>query len=203
MVDDKITKEMREHFESRTKAHIKLVQEAARELAKWHPDIGAKLVAQANDHDRCKFKDPEAKPYVFISWQYKCKDDGVDFSPPGDIDEMMKQATYHHVKNNKHHAEFWDDDAQINERNRDAIPDRPTDASKMDIVSLAEMVCDWYAMGIEKGNTAKSWADKMVGTRWKFTDDQVEKIYEFIDDLEGGTTKASAWVRSIMRRGKQ
>lgn len=202
-MNDKITKEMRDHFESRTNDHIKRVQDAARDLAKFHPEIAPRLLAQVKGHDRCKFRDPEVDPYVFISWQYKCQDDGVDFSPPGDIDEMMRVGTFHHVKNNKHHAEYWDDYAEINDRDRDAIPDRPTDASGMDTVSLAEMVCDWYAMGVEKGNTAKSWADKMVGTRWQFTDDQVEKIYEFIDDLEGGTTKASAWVRNMLRRGKQ
>lgn len=39
-------------------------------------------------------------------------------------------------------------------------------------------------MGEEKGNTVRSWADKNVNVRWKFTEDQVNLIYELIDFLE-------------------
>jgi hypothetical protein len=36
----------------------------------------------------------------------------------------------------------------------------------------------------ERGNSAKGWADKMIGTRWKFTDEQTELIYELLGEIE-------------------
>ncbi len=142
-------------------------------------------------HDDSKWEDPEYTPYVWLTWRYKCKDDGIELELPDGMDERIQKATWHHITVNKHHPEYWDDNASfesnLNSKDRDKPPENPVDATKMDDISLAEMVCDWNAMGLERGNTAESWADKNVNVRWLFTDDQVENIYKWIKDLEDKT----------------
>lgn len=183
--DAPYTDEMEQHYKTRTDNHINCVKLCAERLAGRNPDISDELLAQVAHHDNSKWEDPEKTPYIFITWKYKCADDDMDFEMPEGIDDH--KATWHHVKDNRHHPECWDDEAtnqSINKQNRGAPPQKPVDGSKMDLISLAEMVADWTAMGIERGNTAKEWADKNVNNRWLFTNDQVELIYKFIEDLE-------------------
>jgi len=67
--------------------------------------------------------------------------------------------------------------------------DEMIDGTKMDKASLAEMVADWQAVSQERGtNSAKEWGDKNINKRWKFSDDQVELIYQFVNDLSGKST---------------
>ena len=68
---------------------------------------------------------------------------------------------------------------------RDKPPEEMIDATKMPDLDIAEMVADWCAVSEERGNTPKSWADKNVNVRWKFTDEQSDLIYEIIDAVWG------------------
>ena len=55
------------------------------------------------------------------------------------------------------------------------------DATKMPDLDVAEMVADWCAVSEERGNHPKTWADKNVNVRLKFTDDQKKilgQVYE-------------------------
>ena len=132
-----------------------------------------------------KYEDPEKEPYLYISWKYKCKDDGVDFEVPDDIDDKMNKATEHHVKSNKHHPESHCKKKidLINREDRDKPPEEIIDATEMPELDIGEMVGDWLAMSEEKGGSTKDWADKNVNVRWKFTDDQKDLIYELIKEL--------------------
>lgn len=71
----------------------------------------------------------------------------------------------------------------INFKNRDGIPDKMVDATKMPDLYVCEMVADWLAMSEEKGTKAQDWADKNVGVRWGFTDYQKSLIYELIGEF--------------------
>jgi hypothetical protein len=54
--------------------------------------------------------------------------------------------------------------------------------SKLDV---AEMVADWSAMAEELGeSSARGWADKTVGSKWKFDQQHRDLIYRFIGALE-------------------
>jgi len=61
--------------------------------------------------------------------------------------------------------------------------DKMVDATKMSDLDIAEMTADWAAMGEERGNSPKEWADKNVNKRWKFTKDQEKLIYELIKSV--------------------
>jgi len=178
-------KEIEEFFEKRTREHIKRVQKYCKKIADYD-DKFEDLIEQASHHDDSKFEDPEYEPYLYVTWSYKCKDDGVDWEPPDGMDEKMNKATEHHVKSNRHHPEFHSSETVdlINRNDRDKPPEKMIDGTKMGDIDIAEMVADWVSMGQEKGNSAKDWADKNVNVRWKFTDDQKDLIYELIDVCE-------------------
>ena len=177
---------MKDWFEKRTNKHIKSVQDYCKKIADYDSERFGKLVDQAKDHDASKFKDPEIEPYVYVTWSYKCKDDGVDWEPPEGMDEKMNEATTYHVLNNRHHPEFHagEDSNVINKEDRDnPVRDKVIDATDMPDLDIGEMVADWMAVSRERGNTPKSWADKNVNIRWEFNDKQKDLIYELIREV--------------------
>jgi len=174
-------KEMKDFFKSRTKRHIDLVQKYAQLIADTNSDL-IDVVSQASKHDASKYEEPEYTPYLYITWNYKCKDEEKDFKIPDNIND--NDATLHHIKHNRHHPEFHDSgDDSLNRNDRDAVPERATDSSKMTDIDIAEMVADWCAMSEEKDNSPKSWADKNVNVRWNFTNKHADLIYKLIDDI--------------------
>lgn len=177
--------EMKDWFDKRTNNHIELVQKYCKKIEDYDPEKFKGLIERGKIHDDSKFKDPEMEPYIYISWKYKCKDDGVDFKLPEGMDDKMNEATEHHILNNSHHPEYFCDKTEnlINTNDRDKTPDEMIDATKMEDLDVAEMVSDWCSMSEERGNSPKSWADKNVNVRWKFTDKQKELIYELIEEI--------------------
>lgn len=174
--------EMEKHFRERTDRHIKLVQKYCKRLADSMPAL-ASLVGRGKVHDASKYQANELLPYIWLTWRYKCQDDGTECKMPGGMEEKINAATEHHILNNSHHPEFHQDKKTglINSKDRDAVPDEVVDATRMPPLDIAEMVADWCAMSEERGNTPKAWADKVVGPRWKFTEGQRRLIYALID----------------------
>lgn len=179
----KPTEEMIEYFHKRTNEHIKRVQKYSTKLA-IHYDLLSDLISLVKKHDQSKFKDPEYVPYIFTTWDYKCKRENINFDIPNDIKNKMLKATTNHVLKNPHHPEFWSENRDpINPENRDK-PKELIDATCMPVIYLAEMVADWSAMAEEYNNDGPyEWARDNINIRWKFTDKQIKMIYEFIDFL--------------------
>lgn len=178
--------EMVKWFEKRTNRHIELVSKYCKKLVEYDEDRFGELLERIKIHDDSKFEEPEKTPYVVITWSYKCKDDGVEFEVKETLKDDLNKATLHHVLNNRHHPEFHDkENAKINDKDRDAkVEGSIVNASKMNDIDIAEMVCDWAAVGEERKNTVRSWADKNIDVRWKFTDKQIKLINELIKVVE-------------------
>ena len=170
-----VTPEMENWFYERIKSHILSVQEFAKKLEDAYPEELKGLYENSLKHDQSKFEEPELYPYVLLTWEKKHPD---KFQAPKDL---VHEATTHHVKTNKHHAEYFDPKATVNPIYRDDPSGRIVDATKMDTLSLAEMCADWMAVGKEFGNTGKQWADRNVNIRWKFAPEQVKKIYKYLE----------------------
>lgn len=172
-----------EYFMERTNKHIDLVKKYMSKIVQNFPQY-EELSDRIELHDKTKFENPELEPYVYITWKYKCKDDGMDFPISQDMENKMLEATLHHIKNNKHHPEYHTEqtDDLLNKNDRDK-PNSLINAEKMPNIDIAEMVADWCAMSEEKGNTPTEWANKNVNIRWKFTEDQRNLIYELIDSI--------------------
>jgi len=175
--------EIVDHFEKRTNEHIIRVQKYATKLA-LNFDTLSDLINIVKKHDQSKFKPPEYDAYLNISWMYHCKLEGIEFETSDDLKADMLKATTHHVLTNAHHPEFWSDNRNpINANNRDK-PKELIDATAMPVLYLGEMVADWSAMAEEFNNPGPyKWAEDNINVRWKFTDKQINVIYNFIDFL--------------------
>lgn len=181
-----------EHFLYRTRAHLYLVRKWSDKIADAFADDDRLSVyllnAERDRHDQTKFEEPEYSAYVNITWKYYCKRHGLPFESNPELDEAMHIATYHHIKNNRHHPEYWDDattlDDSLDRGNRDGVPSRIVDGTKMPLTYIAAMCADWCAMAEELGkNTPQEWGKKNINIRWKFSDKQVEFIYEILDKV--------------------
>lgn len=179
-------KEIEDFFEKRTKKHIDLVRKYCKKIHDLNPERFEGLIERGEEHDQSKLEDPERTPYIYITWDYRCKNTGEDPGIPEEMRDLMNAATEHHVHSNSHHPEFHCDEAQtLNRENRDEVPDKMIDATKMSDLDIAEMLADWWAMSEEKGEgNPKKWADKNVNKRWQFTDAQKDLIYVLIDKIE-------------------
>uniref|UniRef100_A0A6M3K349 Putative capsid morphogenesis protein n=1 Tax=viral metagenome TaxID=1070528 RepID=A0A6M3K349_9ZZZZ len=179
------SQEMKDLFEKRTKLHIKLVQKYVQKVIDLEDKrLDKDLLKKELVHDQSKFEEPEYTPYLHVNWHYHLKDKGEEYTPSEEIKNQMDKATFHHVKNNKHHPEYWDKSSTgdvINRNDRDKTPEKMVDATKMPLDYIASMVADWLAMSEEKKTDPFDWAKKMVNKRWKFTKAQVR----LIDDLLG------------------
>lgn len=175
--------EMCDHYYARTNKHIQLVRKYCRRIEKAF-NIFPGIIQRGQEHDDSKFKQPELIPYILLTWKYKCKDEGVKFKIPERAENLMHEATLHHVTTNDHHPEFYcaEYGDLINKTDRDK-PRRLIDARSMGILPIAEMVADWCAVAEERGNTAKDWADSNIGVRWDFDKDQQQLIYGLITEI--------------------
>ncbi|RMG23223.1 MAG: hypothetical protein D6724_08815 [Armatimonadetes bacterium] len=176
-----------DYFYRRTAEHILRVQRNVVALICSDFDVDRHaLLVQARDHDRTKYEEPEFSTYVELTWMYRCQKLGEPFVPSEGFDERRHTATLHHVTHNPHHPEFYAPNPGLNPRDRDAAPAEMVDATAMTDVGLVEMCCDWVAMAQELSgsNSAHEWARKNINVRWRFTDDQVARIYETLDCLQ-------------------
>jgi hypothetical protein len=179
---------MEDWFKYRTNLHIGLVRKYLDKIIGLDlPELNMETLVAEKDHDASKLVDPERDPYVHVSWKYRMKDQGKEYKPPADTEAKMREATLHHVLNNKHHPESWADSItsdSINPKDRDATPEKIVDATKMPIDYVASMVADWMAMSEEKGTSIHDWIKKNVNIRWKFTPTQVALIDKLVDKVQ-------------------
>lgn len=176
----KITKKMIKYFLKRTKLHIKLVGKYCNKLYENGKNIPVEIISRGMKHDKSKFLESEYIPYIYLTWKYKCKDDGVDFDITNNKG-MIDKATKYHVFNNRHHPEFHSQG--IDEKNKDVLSKKIIDATLMEDIDIMEMVCDWCAMSEERDNSPYDWAEKTINKKWKFTKEQEKLIYRCIDLL--------------------
>ena len=176
------TEDREKYFEERTAMHIELVKKAAKKIAEANPEFkefdSTELVMQADEHDASKLIAPEREPYIDLTWQHK-QDNFKGYKTPGEIpNDAINKATLHHIRNNRHHPEF----GQENEKGE------VVDASGMSNLDIAEMIADWQAMSEElKTGTARQWYDKQKGVRWTFTPEQealIDKLLKVFETRE-------------------
>lgn len=179
---------MDEWFKIRTGRHLRLVYKWSNKIA----ELGDKRIdkvlldKERDDHDLMKFLEPEYTPYLYITWNYKCKRDGIQFDMTKQMQDAANGATFHHIKNHKHHPEYWDDSASkdvLNDKDRDKPSGVMVDATKMPLTYVASMVADWFAISEELGTKPIDWAKKNINVRWKFTNDQADLIYDLIREV--------------------
>lgn len=185
---EEITKEMEDWFNKRTNKHIQLVKKYAELILK--SDLikyinKSDFVKDICNHDQSKFIEPERTPYIYISWDYHCKDLNIPFEISEDMKKQMQDATDHHVWNNPHHPEFYDTTGLngSDPNDRDNPSGNCLNCTSMPLIYIASMCADWMAMSEEKGNSPQEWAKKNVNIRWGFTKEQEDFIYLILNTI--------------------
>lgn len=156
-------KNLEDVFVERTKQHIDKVQA-----------FGQKLGYNFKGHDFQKLG------VLLSGYKYFCKrkEDRTE-----DEEKALDVATYLHIISCSHHPEFWTTTDLTGFTRQNPIPNGVLDVSGMDEISIIEMVCDWKAVGEEKGNTVLCWLNKVNGTRWNFTKRQIKLIRDIAIQL--------------------
>jgi GNAT superfamily N-acetyltransferase len=165
----KPTKAMVDFFKKRTSEHINRVIKYLKALRGTEGLSNAELMKRAKVHDKDKYTDKELiLPYIWLTEWHRIDNEGGPISDELQaMKDLTRDATGKHIKNNLHHPEAHSS---------------PKDMSNLD---LAEMVADWAAMAEELGEgSPRGWADKNVGSKWKFFPEQRDFIYSLIDRLE-------------------
>jgi len=187
--DEKDDIDLEQHFEDRTNYHISLVNKYLDKIISLKDsriDL-AVLKQEKESHDESKFEETEYEPYVKITWNYYLKDHGKKANFSQNELKEMQLATFHHVKTNKHHPEAWDENVtikSINQDNRDRPSGNIVNATKMPLSYIACMVADWCAVSEERSTTNPvEWENANINKRWKFTQEQVDFIYELLNKI--------------------
>ncbi|MFK7802914.1 MAG: DUF5662 family protein [Anaerolineae bacterium] len=166
--DLKPTAEMVAFYDKRTNAHIERVRHCLHLMAEV-TNFKDELLIRAQGHDASKFGPDEYIPYIWLTEYYRRRQLGELFEYPEGIKAQVRKAIQHHVTTNRHHAEFHAD---------------PNDMTDIDLI---EMVCDWTAMAQENNEpneSARSWADKTIGTRLHLNDERRSFVYSMIELLD-------------------
>ncbi len=178
--------QLEKHFKERTNHHIDLVGKYLAEISDLNlPEVDTNILdLEATDHDSSKFLFPEYGPYLHLTWKYKLQKEGHSYPIAKELQSLIHKATFYHIKNNKHHPEYWDPNVTIealNLVNRDKPSGNLVDATRMPLTYVASMVADWLAMSEEKSSNPYEWAEMNIDKRWKFTQSQKELIYKILE----------------------
>ena len=162
------SQEMVSFFVRRTNEHIDRVRRCLALMASV-TEHGVELNERGRIHDASKFGPAERIPYIWLTEFHRCRNEGVPFTYPDGMLELVRAAINHHMTTNRHHAEFHAD---------------PNDMTEVDLI---EMVCDWTAMSEEfgqDGGSARGWADRTIGKHLHFNADRAAFVYQTIDLLD-------------------
>lgn len=170
---------MKQHFDLRTAKHIATVLNYSRKANSYYVDF------QPNEFHDCSklYEKIEMVPYIYTTWKYKMNG---NYEIPEHIKQLTDEATFHHIKNNQHHPEYWDKQLinnPINTVDRDKPSDVLVDATSMPYNAIIEMCCDWCAVSAERQTNPLDWADMNINVRWKFNLKQTKLIYEVLNSL--------------------
>lgn len=185
MKDQTDLQQKTEYFKLRTGYHLYLVHKWSNRMLPMLPASVDRLLfeKERDEHDMLKWVQPEYCPYVELTWNYRCKRLGIENPLTSKMQNEIHEATLHHIRNHKHHPEYWAPEVHLNKEDRDRPPSTMIDGTNMPLTYVATMVADWFAMSEELGTHPGDWADKNVNIRWKFTDEQRSLIYSLIDGI--------------------
>lgn len=115
--------------------YLKDLQQHRAWVAEGMHYIIREIATRSHNHDDSKMSEIERDAYIEPVWQLN--HDGPEYGTEEykALCKQMGEGWKHHIKHNDHHPEHFDNDL-----------------SKMNLVQLIEMVCDWRAASKRKGN---------------------------------------------------
>lgn len=164
-----VSAEMEEVFVARAKLHRSLVKKNLL-MMQGYLGLSKELLHKTADlHDLSKYESSERVAYIWMTWMYHCKSEGISFQYPIDIEAVVQQGWQHHITHNAHH------------------PESHADLNQMSFLDIVEMVCDWTAISQENtpnNPSAMAWAIDNLDKKWNFSDLQKKLIFSTIEELD-------------------
>lgn len=158
------SRSMKSSFDERTKKHVGLVQQVAKQLADKYPDM-AFLLKEVADHDHTKWLPNIVYGYVWMNAVYNL---GMSY-PSVKVSKLADYAWDYHKWHENHHPEFW-------EKHFGSVQAMPIEA-------MAHMLCDWEAMSREFGGNTREWYSNQHN-KWDFSDKQRQDIDILLTRIE-------------------
>ena len=125
------------YYEMDTRTHQQLV--AALLL-----DVAQRFIERAINHDASKFSDAEKPFYVDPVYELNTQEVPYGSDKYIELTKMMGDGWKHHASVNDHHPEYWGD------------------MSKANLFAIIEMLCDWVAASMRRGNNPNVPLDRTV-----------------------------------------
>lgn len=177
--DESIAKEILDLYLKRTKEHVKSVNEYGKRACEVLKDYEWCCLLRVNlvKHDHDKLNDGEfiAHYAPYVVKRYALSDLKDRFEVTEQYNKQWNDIyVVQHCKNNGHHPEGWCKTYNYG----DNFP--PYDATTMPPEYMAEMVCDWCAVGHEQGNDPLDWFYKVNRERFIFSELQQKFIKNLI-----------------------
>jgi len=163
------SKEMFEFYTKRTGDHIARVRNNIKTILTHFSDLDEKeLLKRGKDHDASKYSEKEFIPYVWLTEFHRCQNDNIPFEYPAGIEEQVEPASEHHINNNRHHPESFND------------------PNEMTLIDVIEMVADWNAMSQELGTSLKDWVKTTLhkDKKWVFDKKHLNWINNLVSIFE-------------------
>lgn len=121
---------------------INITNDSDNPVAKFIQENKETLINGCKDHDKTKYDEVEYYPYLRHFYP-TCKEDTQRT-------EEFEQACRHHVRNNKHHWDFW-----LNEETGELDINDEFDYK----IHTIERVCDWLSMAKQHDEGKRDWYD--------------------------------------------
>ena len=187
--DDKrtIAKHILDGYISRTILHINLVMESASILADHICSVKninkETFFEQVRKHDIDKLDDGDMVVYYAVACDKLYNPPTNEYDVNNAVLDRFEMVEWpKHYKRNMHHVDRFygtkmDDVWKVS---HERVP----------MVALGEMVADWTAMWLEKGNASPSeWLKKNQGTKFEFDSVLLELVYNACKYIEGCTNQ--------------
>lgn len=146
-------------YYDRTNKHISLVIKYGEILSKSinsiSPDCKNKFLFNIFKHDESKFENEELIPYAYLTEFYRCKNNGIPFEYPHGMKQLVDRAVIHHYSTNPHHPQYH------------------KNLSSMNVVNIAEMLCDICAMSEEFKDSFTGYIRENVLFKFKWNKQQI------------------------------
>lgn len=209
MSDEELASFLIDLYMMRTKNHIALVNTVASHMFPAFEKVGLGredyevFLHEVEHHDNDKLtNDPETIAIQVLGSINKYSKASGLYRPSQYAVFKYLDVMDNHVKKNQHHPEFWasvitNDNKLI--LNMDATSLFGKAEPYLTSLStgfriLAEMVCDWTAVGIElKSTSAKEWFEQWYGKRW-VADATIMKLMNTLCEVAEEATKDKEFV---------
>lgn len=119
-------------------------------------DIDIKRI-MSHDKDKLKYNNLKRQALRY------CGDRKLTDLEKQQIDDVVME----HIKSNPHHCEYWGDGDYAS---------LGIDCTSMEDTYIYELCADWAATAEEKGSSLLEWCNKVINTKFMFTDEQVDLI---------------------------